>query len=158
MPWVKLTPPRKLPSGWLPSVYCPLDNCPPNFPLDIFPRIELHFRWLVACIIAPGINGLEENPLKNCHMDRLHPRYFSRRIRNSSTLVVSSFFLLFFFGVSIVQEFDFCIRKNFINTLRLKLLRKEEKVKSELTMEQWNRFVYVFPADRDWQGLLSKSL
>ena len=42
--------------------------------------------------------------------------------------------------------------------MRLKLLRKEEQAKSELNMEQWNRFVYAFPTDRDWQGLPSQSL
>ena len=32
-------------------------------------------------------------------------------------------------------DFNFCIRKHFINTVRLKLLKKEEQVKNKLSME-----------------------
>ena len=59
-------------------------------------------------------------------------------------------------GFKLVLDVDFCIRKNFINTVRLKLHRKEEEVKNKLSMEWWNRFVYASPTDRDWQGLPSK--
>ena len=37
-------------------------------------------------------------------------------------------------GFKLVLDFDFCIRKNFINTVRLKLLRKEEQIKNKLSM------------------------
>ena len=41
--------------------------------------------------------------------------------------------------------------------MRLKLLKEEEQVNNKLSMEQWNRIVYAFATDRDWQGLPSKS-
>ena len=48
-------------------------------------------------------------------------------------IVASSFFPSLWF--KLVLDFDFCIRKNFINTVRLKLLKKEEQVKNKLSME-----------------------
>ena len=41
--------------------------------------------------------------------------------------------------------------------MRLKLLKREEQGKDKLSMEYWNRFVYAFATDRDWQGLSTKS-
>ena len=59
-------------------------------------------------------------------------------------------FVLFpFFVVKLALDFDFCIRKNFIKTVRLKLLKKEEQVKNKLGMEYWNRIVYASVTDRD---------
>ena len=44
-------------------------------------------------------------------------------------------------GFKLVLELDFCIRKNFINTMTLKWLRKEEQVKGKLSREYTKRFV-----------------
>ena len=60
---------------------------------------------------------------------------FSRRIRDRSTLIDSCFLLLPSLGFKLVLDFDFCVRKNFINTVRLKLLKKEEQVKHKLSIE-----------------------
>ena len=42
--------------------------------------------------------------------------------------------------------------------MSLKLLKKEEQVKNKLSMEYWNRIVYAFAIDREWQGLTIEKL
>ena len=49
------------------------------------------------------------------------------------SIVPSSCFPYLWF--KLVLDFGFCIRKNFINTVRLKLLKKEEQVKNKLSIE-----------------------
>ena len=48
------------------------------------------------------------------------------------SIVASSYFPSLWF--KLVLGFDFCIRKNFIKTVRLKLVKKEEQVRSKLSM------------------------
>ena len=40
------------------------------------------------------------------------------------------------------------VKKVFINTVRLKLLKKEEQIKNKLSMEKLNRIAYGFATDR----------
>ena len=65
----------------------------------------------------------------------IHNIYFSQEseiIVLLSIIASSSFPSLWF---KLVLDFDFCMKKIFINTVRLKLLKKEEQVKNKLSME-----------------------
>ena len=101
-----------------PNLNCLLDNflritAPAKLPLRLLPldniplEIALEKNYLVDDL-SPKKTAPEENSLK----DKLYPRCFSPRIRNLSTLVVSSYFPSLSF--KLVQDFDFCIRKIFI--------------------------------------------
>ena len=70
-----------------------------------------------------------------CPKDKLHPRYFPARIRNRSTLIDAASYCFPSLWFKLELNFDFCIRKKFINTVRLKLLKKEEQVKNKLSVE-----------------------
>ena len=70
---------------------------------------------------------------------------FSPRIRNRSTLIDS------------LLDFDFYIRKNFINTVRLKILKTKEQARTNWVWNNETDFFNAFATDRDWQGLPLKS-
>ena len=130
-------PSGKLPPGknapWqLLSVWLLLENhFKGNCPLTKSPW-KLPFRWFVAYI---------------CHPRKTAPRnivprinytwyIFSPRIRNHSTSVNSCFLLFSFLWFKSVLDFDFSTRKNFIKTVRLKLLKNKEQVKSKI-LKYW---------------------
>ena len=127
-------PPRKIspsmiapPPKITPKIIAPWQYSPGNCP-------RLPFGWLVPTNIVPRIN---------------YTLYiFSPRFRNRSTLI-DSYFLFPPLWFNLVLDFDFCIRKNFTNGLRLKLLKKQEQVRNNLSMEYWNRIFYAFVTDRD---------
>ena len=79
-------------------------------------------RKTATQIIAPKENCPSDNcPPLDCPEDTC-PRTISPRIIAPEENYLS-------------DDFDFCIRTNFINTVRLKLLRKEEQVKNKFSME-----------------------
>ena len=100
-----------------------------QYPLENFLWAKLPFGWFVACIIAPR----KTTPPPRIIVPRInYTRYvFVPRISNRSTFIDNCFLLFSFF-----LDFDFCIRKICINTVRLKLLKKEEQqVKNKLSMK-----------------------
>ena len=60
---------------------------------------------------------------------------FSQRIRNRSTLIDVCFFLFSLLRFTLVLDFGFYIRKNFIKIVRLKLFRKKTKSRANW---MWN--------------------
>ena len=60
-------------------------------------------------------------------------------IKRINNIFASSCFLSLWF--KLVLDLDFCISKNFIKTVRLKLLKKEQQVKNKLSMEYWNNYL-----------------
>ena len=157
----------KLPPGWLSHGKLPLritfhkENCPrgklppDNYPLDdgsqkITPKIiaawqypsgnclwgKLLFGWFVAYIIPP----------RKTAPRNIVPRINYTRYIFSFFHDISCFPSLWF---NLVLDFDFCKRKNFMKTVRLKLLKNEEQIKKKLIMEYWKRIVYAFVTERD---------
>ena len=160
---------RKLLPGWLKPYgcspgNCSSDDCPEdNSRLTISPwtkKQETVFR-----MFCPLHNCLSDDwrraklpPIKIVPRINYNRYIFSRRLRNRSILIDSCFFFFFFFlGCKLVPNYDFCIRKQFINTAWLKLLRNKEQFKDKMSVEQWNKFPHTLPTDRDWEGLPSKT-
>ena len=116
----------------LPDNY-PKDNCP----LTISPW-KLPSRKIAVRIICCLHNCPEENcapPWKI--VPRINYTHYtfsqvSEIVVHLPTVASFCFPSLWF---KLVLDFDFFIRKNFINTVRLKLLKKEEQVKNKLSIE-----------------------
>ena len=118
-----------------PQVIVPQTIAPKTIPVWQFPHGQKNkkrsFGCFVLFIIVPRTIAAEQN---SCF-----------------------FFFFFFLGCKLVPNYDFCIRKQFINTAWLKLLRNKEQVKDKMSVEQWNKFPHSLPTDRDWEGLPSKT-
>ena len=106
----------------------PLKIAPWQNPPENCPQGKLLFRWFVAYIRQP----------RKAAPRNIVPRInyiwyiFSPRIRNHSTSVSSCFLLFSFLWFQSVLDFDFSIRKNFIKTVKLKLLKNKEQVKNKI--------------------------
>ena len=159
--------------NYLPEI-CALDDCsriiaPENYlkdncPLTISPwklsLTKIAFRMICRLHNCPSDKWSRENcPQVNGPKDKLHPRYFFSKNQKliDSSLIEICFLLFSSLWFKLVLDFDFCIRKLFINPVRPKLVWQEEQVKDKLDMEELNRFAYAFATDRDWQGLPAKN-
>ena len=130
----EICPPDNCPLDDCSSDNCPKEDCPKDNYTQTIPPWTISL-WFVACIIASRIIDPEEIPRKIVAIINYTRDIFSRRIRNPVPLI-DSYFLFLFLEFKLVQGIDFCIRKNFINTMRVKLLRKEEQVKNEFSIKQ----------------------
>ena len=95
------------------------------------PDLALHSASYSVPVCPYIIAPRKTDPQENCPNDKSHTIYFFSKDQKS--IVAPSCFPSLWF--KLVLDFDFCIRKNFINTVRLKLVKKEEQVKNKLSME-----------------------
>ena len=114
--------------GLLLSENYPKDNCPLTiYPWKLPPK-EIAFRMIFRLHHCSS----HKWPRAKLPSRKIIPRisytrhYFSPRIRNCSILTDICFLLFLSLWFKVVLDFGFRIRKNFITTVRLKLLKKEE--------------------------------
>ena len=109
------------------------DNCPLTISPWKLPPRKIAFRIICSLHNCPEENFPSPRkivPRKN-YTRHIFPQESEMVVLLS--IVASSCFPSLWF--KLVLDFDFCIRKNFINTVRLKLFRKEKQVKNKLSME-----------------------
>ena len=128
--------PYKLPLGWLLPNNYPKDNCPMTISTCKMPPRKIAFRMICHLHNYPSDKWLRGKLRTRKIVSKINytQYFFSSRTRNLNTLIDSCFPLFSFLWFKLVLGFDFCIRKKFINTERLKLVKKEQ-VKKKLSMK-----------------------
>ena len=123
--WPLIIAPWMIAPGLLLPENYPEDNCPLTIYPQKFPTRKIVFQMICRLHNCHSDKWPEGKllPMKIVPMINYTRDIFSPRIRNRSTLIDS------------LLDFDFYIRKNFINTVRLKILKTKEQARTNWV---WN--------------------